>query len=191
VFALHRNWMDDRTRRSRQSPDDAAAPATDHCQAVRPLRPVCFDAQVRVRPHAHRAASDARRACRMGCAAGGCREAAAVLSVRQAALQCLGVARDETRWLSIKTERPPFILNRPSRMSGPRYPKFRSKVSGRISAPVQSMCRCIATAHPAQLYAVYNRDQICTARMHTSTSRAARAKWPSRAPSETARCGDL
>jgi hypothetical protein len=79
----------------RESADDAASPATHRRQAIRPLRPVCVKSQVRVRPHAHGAASDACRARRVGCAAGGCGEVAAVLTMRQAAMQCHSAARDK------------------------------------------------------------------------------------------------
>jgi hypothetical protein len=94
VFATPCNWMDARSRRSRQLPDDATAPAAHRSQAVRSFRPIHPDAQVRVRPHANRAASDARSIGRMGCASCRCREAPAVLSVRHARVPGHRAARD-------------------------------------------------------------------------------------------------
>jgi hypothetical protein len=61
------HWMDALTPLSRQSGDDAPAPATHRRQAIRSLWSVCTDAQVRVRPHANCTASDARWAGGLGC----------------------------------------------------------------------------------------------------------------------------
>jgi len=82
VFASHGNWLDASTRRSRQSSHDAAAAATHRRQVIRSFRPMYFDAQARVQPHAHCAASDARTTYRVGCLTRRCGEAGAVLTVR-------------------------------------------------------------------------------------------------------------
>jgi hypothetical protein len=100
VLATPFNWMDDYTPRSRQSSSDTATPAA-HCrQTVQPLRPICADVQMRMRPHAHSAAQDPCRARRVGRGACRCSQAVALLEVRLATMQRHGAARDETRWLS-------------------------------------------------------------------------------------------
>jgi hypothetical protein len=58
VLANTSNCMDACSLRSRQSSDDAAAPDADCCETVRSLRTIRTQPQVRVRPHAHCAASD-------------------------------------------------------------------------------------------------------------------------------------
>jgi hypothetical protein len=60
VLADASNCMDACSLRSRQSSDDAAAPDAHCCETVRSLWTIRTDAQVRVRPHAHCAASDTR-----------------------------------------------------------------------------------------------------------------------------------
>jgi len=80
--------MDFEAPRSRQSPDDAAPPAAYCRQAIRSFRPIRVDAQVRVRSLTNRAAADACRAGRVGCPTRWGREAAAMLTLWQAAMQC-------------------------------------------------------------------------------------------------------
>jgi hypothetical protein len=84
---------------SRQSGHDTATPAVDCRQALRPLRAVCVDAQVCLRPHTDRAAPDAGGIGELGCGIGGGGPTVAVLEMRDAQVQRYRAAGDETGWL--------------------------------------------------------------------------------------------
>ena len=84
------------------SVSDATSAVLQDRTPRRPFRPVCPDAEVRVRPRQARLAAHAGGTGELGCTAGGGSEAPALLEVWSTAMLGDGQARAQARWLTVR-----------------------------------------------------------------------------------------